>query len=151
MKARKWNIGNQLMRGDGRNNFLNRWRMEGPQTLLPHTLLPKPSDFRILSDCGSFPPKRYESIQFQSSFPKRGLNHGPLPHPRETLVEGEAGDLIPSLPFAKAGFREEDARGTCIVVPGFRRHSIHIPRLVKHMRCSVVPVPLLVKTSICMV
>ena len=36
-------------------------------------------------------------------------------------------------------------------IAGFRRHSIHIPRLVKHMRCGVVPVPLLVKTSICMV
>ena len=34
---------------------------------------------------------------------------------------------------------------------GFRQHSIHIPRLVKNMRCGVVPVPLLVKTSICMV
>jgi len=47
------------------------------------------------------------------------LSHGhrPLPHPRETLVEGEAGDLIPSLPFAEAGFGEEDARGTRIVLP----------------------------------
>ena len=82
-------------------------------------LVPKPSDYRILSECGSLPPKRYESIQFQSSFPKRSLNHGhrPLPHSRETLVEGEAGDLIPSLPFAEAGFRKEDARGTRIVLP----------------------------------
>ena len=47
------------------------------------------------------------------------LSHGhrPLPHPRERLVEGEAGDLIPSLPFAEAGFGEEDARGTRIVLP----------------------------------
>ena len=47
------------------------------------------------------------------------LSHGHrlLPHPRETLVEGEAGDLIPSLPFAEAGFEEEDARGTRIVLP----------------------------------
>ncbi len=47
------------------------------------------------------------------------LSHGhtPLLHPRETLVEGEAGDLIPSLPFAEVGFGEEDARGTCIVLP----------------------------------
>ena len=30
--------------------------------------------------------------------------HRPSPHPRETLVEGEAGDLIPSFPFAEAGF-----------------------------------------------
>ena len=47
------------------------------------------------------------------------LSHGhrPLPHPRETLVEGEAGDLIPSLPFAEVGFGEEDARGTRIVLP----------------------------------
>ena len=46
------------------------------------------------------------------------LSHGhrPLPHPRETLVEVEAGDLIPSLPFAEAGFGE-DARGTRIVLP----------------------------------
>ena len=35
--------------------------------------------------------------------------------------------------------------------PGFWRHSIHIPCLVKNMRCGIVPVPLLVKTSICMV
>ena len=46
-----------------------------------------------------------------------GHGHRPIPHPREKLVEGEAGDLIPSLPFAKAGFGEEDARGTCIVLP----------------------------------
>ena len=47
------------------------------------------------------------------------LSHGhrPLSHPRETLVEGEAGDLIPNLPFAEASFGEEDARGTCIVLP----------------------------------
>ena len=43
--------------------------------------------------------------------------HRPSPHPRETLVEGEAGDLIPSFPFAEAGFGEEDARGTRIVLP----------------------------------
>jgi hypothetical protein len=36
---------------------------------------------------------------------------------RETLVEGEAGDLIPSLPFAEAVFGEEDVRGTRIVLP----------------------------------
>ena len=47
------------------------------------------------------------------------LSHGhrPLPHLRETHVEEEAGDLIPSLPFAEAGFGEEDARGTRIVLP----------------------------------
>ena len=43
--------------------------------------------------------------------------HRPLPHPEETLVKGEAGDLIPSLPFAEAGFGEEDARRTRIVLP----------------------------------
>ena len=47
----------------------------------------------------------------------RHFRHRPLPHPRETLVEGEAGDLIPSLPFAEAGYGEEDARGTRIVLP----------------------------------
>ena len=47
------------------------------------------------------------------------LSHGhrPLPHPRETPVEREARDLIPSLPFAKDGFGEENARRTRIVLP----------------------------------
>ena len=42
--------------------------------------------------------------------------HRPLPHPRTTLGEGEAGDLIPSFPFAEAGYGEEDTRGTRIVL-----------------------------------
>ena len=39
------------------------------------------------------------------------MGHRLSPHPRVTLSEGEAGDLIPSFPFAEAGYREEDARG----------------------------------------
>ena len=37
------------------------------------------------------------------------------------------------------------------IAAGFRQHGIHIPCLVKNIRCGVVPVPLLVKMSICMV
>ena len=66
------------------------------------------------------------------------LSHGhrPLPHPRETLVEGEAGDLIPSFPFAEAGFGEEDARGARIVLPlgveqGMKEGNSFVP-------CSVI-------------
>ena len=66
------------------------------------------------------------------------LSHGhrPLPHLRETLVEGEAGDLIPSFPFAEAGFGEEDARGTRIVLPsgveqGMKEGNSFVP-------CSVI-------------
>ena len=43
--------------------------------------------------------------------------HRPPPHPRATLSEGEAGDLIPSFPFAEAGYGEEDTRGARIVLP----------------------------------
>ena len=62
--------------------------------------------------------------------------HRPSPHPRETLVEGEAGDLIPSFPFAEAGFGEEDARGPRIVLPlgveqGMKEGNSFVP-------CSVI-------------
>ena len=45
------------------------------------------------------------------------FGHRPLSHPRETLGEGEPGGLIPRFPFAEPGYGEEDARGTCIVLP----------------------------------
>ena len=45
-----------------------------------------------------------------------GHGHRILPHPRETLIEGGAGDFIPSFPFAEAGYGEEDTRRTCIAL-----------------------------------
>ena len=62
--------------------------------------------------------------------------HRPLPHPRTTLGEGEAGDLIPSFPFAEAGYGEEDTRGTGIVLPwgieqGMKEGKSFVP-------CSVI-------------
>ena len=40
---------------------------------------------------------------------------------------------------------------TSQIIAGFVRHCIHIPRLGKKIRCGLVPVPLLVKMSICLV
>ena len=45
------------------------------------------------------------------------IGQWPLPHPRATLSEGKAGDLIPSFPFAEPGYGEEDTKGTRIVLP----------------------------------
>ena len=70
MKARKWNIGNQLLRGDGRMNFLNRWQYV-PQIISSylscgfHHNSPSPPDW-------TRPPRQSASAGRHSSSPSPG-------------------------------------------------------------------------------